>query len=121
MGADQFCSQQGIVGTMHTPLERLQIVSVGSLRRQVTSTRMVHDEYKKTPAGKMMYADQGSRDEQAIFAIASFVYRLQKFCFRYCSNRVLYRDSLFIHQRFAEQPVIEALVAFSTPKITSKL
>ena len=64
------------MGTMHTPLERLQIVSVGNLRHQVTSTTMVHDEYKKGPAGKMMYADQVPQDEQAIFAIASFVYSL---------------------------------------------
>ena len=104
------------MGTMHTPLERLQIVSVGSLRHQVTSMRMVHDEYKKGPALKMMYADQGPRDEQAIFAIASFVYILQKFCFiRYCSTTLLARRSA------AEQPIIEALAVFSTLKITRKL
>ena len=74
------------MGTMHTPLERLQIVSAGSLRHQVTSTKTVYDEYKKGPAGKMMYADQGPRDEQAIFAVASFVYSLQKFCFRCWSH-----------------------------------
>ena len=80
MGTDQFCSQQGTMGAMHTPLERLQIVSVGSLQHQGTSTRMVHDEYTKEPEGKIMYAYQGPRDEPAIFAIASSVYSLQKFC-----------------------------------------
>ena len=52
------------MGTMHTPLESLQIVSVGSLRHQVPTTRMVHDECKKGPAGKMMYADQGPRENR---------------------------------------------------------
>ena len=106
-------ASRGLWEHRYTPLDRLQIVSVGSFRHQVTSTRM---EYKKGPAGKMMYADQRTGHFRYCFICLQLAEMLSA-----VSGFLIYSPTLHARRSVAEQPIIEALAAFSTLKTTSKL